>query len=201
MRVTSHTFELVGGDLALDFLNTIHDWTVAEPRDYLPTLPEALRFGAAAGALSAAETRRLVALPAGQEVRRLRELRARLERIFRAAVIDRAPLPADLDALADDAAAAARAARLRRGRDHLAREIDVGVAGVAALRLRIVEAALALLTSPRFAGVKTCPACGWFFVDSSKNRSRRWCSMATCGSNAKARRYYWRSKHRPAKST
>jgi predicted RNA-binding Zn ribbon-like protein len=199
--VPPHTFELVGGDIALDFLNTIHDWTVAQPRDYLPSFSEALRFGVTAGALSRPETRRLTAMPAGQELRRLRELRERLERIFRAAVVHRAPLSADLDALADDAAAAARAARLRRVRGHLTRVIDVDAAGVAALRWRVVEAALALLTGSRFASVKTCPACGWFFVDSSKNGSRRWCSMATCGSNAKARRYYWRSKHRPPKST
>ncbi|MGH7701051.1 MAG: CGNR zinc finger domain-containing protein [Gemmatimonadales bacterium] len=42
--------------------------------------------------------------------------------------------------------------------------------------------------------MKSCPSCGWFFLDASKNRSRRWCSMATCGSSAKARRYYRRRK-------
>ena len=199
--MTAHTFELVGSDLALDFLNTVHDWTVSQPRDYLPSFADAFRFGAAAGALSPAERRRLARLPSGQELRRLRGARARLERIFRAAVVARTPLPADLDALAGDAAAAARTARLRPVRGHLTREIDVDAAGVAALRWRIVEAALALLTAARFARVKTCPACGWFFVDTSKNGSRRWCSMAMCGSSAKARRYYWRSKHRPAKST
>ncbi len=192
--MTTHTFELVGGDLALNFVNTMHDWTVPEPRDYLPAFPDALRFAVAAGALTPTEARRLTARPSGSELRRLRELRARLERIFRTALIARAPLTADLDALARDAADAARWARLRRSRGQLAREIAVSLAGVAAPRWRIVEAAIALLTSPRFASVKTCPACGWFFLDTSKNRSRRWCSMATCGSNAKARRYYWRSK-------
>ncbi len=190
----THRFELVGGDLALDFLNTIHDWTVPAPRDYLPDFHEAVRFGAAAGGLTRGEARRLAARPAGSELRRLRELRARLERIFRAALVERAPLAADLEALAHDAGDAARTARLRRAKKHLARAISLDVAGAATLRWRVVEAALALLTSERFASVKTCPACGWFFLDTSKNKSRRWCSMATCGSNAKARRYYWRTK-------
>ena len=190
----AHRFELIGGDLSLDFLNTIHDWTVPEPRDYLPDFREVLRFGAASRALTSGEARRLAARNAGSELRRLRELRARLERIFRGAIVQRAPLARDLDALARDAADAARAARLRRVKQHVAREITIDTAGQSTLRWRIVEAALALLTSERFANVKTCPACGWFFLDTSKNKSRRWCSMTTCGSNAKARRYYWRSK-------
>jgi predicted RNA-binding Zn ribbon-like protein len=190
----AHRFELVGGDLVLDFLNTIHDWTVAEPRDYLPDFAAALRFGTAARALTRGEARRLSARPAASELRRLRELRARLERVFRAAIVQRAPLAGDLNALSKDAASAARAVRLRRTRQHLVREVTLDAAGPATLRWRVVDAALALLTSERFNSVKTCPACGWFFLDTSKNKSRRWCSMATCGSNAKARRYYWRSK-------
>lgn len=45
--------------------------------------------------------------------------------------------------------------------------------------------------------LKTCPTpagCGWFFLDQSKNKSRRWCSMQTCGNNAKVRRFHQRSK-------
>ena len=39
--------------------------------------------------------------------------------------------------------------------------------------------------------LKRCenPRCGWLFVDRSRNRSRRWCEMATCGNRAKARRH------------
>jgi predicted RNA-binding Zn ribbon-like protein len=33
------------------------------------------------------------------------------------------------------------------------------------------------------------PACRWLFVDESKNHSRVWCEMATCGSRAKMTPY------------
>ena len=38
---------------------------------------------------------------------------------------------------------------------------------------------------------KVCGAasCRWLFFDTSKNCSRRWCDMATCGNRAKARRF------------
>lgn len=31
--------------------------------------------------------------------------------------------------------------------------------------------------------------CGWVFVDTSKNRSRQWCEMRTCGNRANVRRF------------
>ncbi|KAB7843778.1 CGNR zinc finger domain-containing protein [Streptomyces mobaraensis] len=41
------------------------------------------------------------------------------------------------------------------------------------------------------ARLKRCAehGCAWVFWDTSKNRSRRWCSMRVCGNRAKARRY------------
>ncbi|MGH8915422.1 MAG: CGNR zinc finger domain-containing protein [Acidimicrobiia bacterium] len=39
-----------------------------------------------------------------------------------------------------------------------------------------------------------CPSCDWLFHDTTRNRSRRWCDMADCGSRDKALRYYHRHK-------
>ncbi len=37
--------------------------------------------------------------------------------------------------------------------------------------------------------LKVCGGCGWAFQDVSKNKSRRWCDMALCGSQQKSRAY------------
>ena len=37
--------------------------------------------------------------------------------------------------------------------------------------------------------------CHWAFYDSSRNRSRTWCSMSVCGNRAKARSYRARARH------
>ena len=189
-----HVFRLVGGDPALDFVNTIHDWTAPEPRDYLPTFAEALRFAEAAGLVTRREARELAGLAGNAELRRIHEMRLRLERVFRAVRSERSPAPEDLDALAHDAAEAGRAARLRFDRARLTRIIDLETTGAATLRLRLVERAIALLTSDQLERLSACPSCGWYFLDTTKNRSRRWCSMDMCGSAVKARRYYWRTK-------
>jgi predicted RNA-binding Zn ribbon-like protein len=36
--------------------------------------------------------------------------------------------------------------------------------------------------------------CRWAFYDHSRNRSGRWCSMATCGNQQKARTYRERAR-------
>jgi predicted RNA-binding Zn ribbon-like protein len=53
----------------------------------------------------------------------------------------------------------------------------------------VAYAATELLTSGPLGRVKNCAGCNWLFVDESKNRSRRWCSMEECGTHAKMRRY------------
>ena len=59
----------------------------------------------------------------------------------------------------------------------------------------VARAAAELLTSDRAARVRECEdnrGCGYLFIDQTKNHSRRWCSMESCGNRAKARRHYSR---------
>jgi predicted RNA-binding Zn ribbon-like protein len=49
--------------------------------------------------------------------------------------------------------------------------------------------ATTLILDPPPQGVRACDRCGWFFIDSSRGRRRRWCSMKTCGNQAKVARY------------
>jgi len=202
-QIRQHRFKLAGGHPALDFINTVRDWTVPEPQDYLGDFADAVRFGEAAGVLTRADALRIRGRTPRIELTRLRELRVLLRRIFQKGLSGEEPSRTDLGKLSADLAEAARATRLRvaaqtqpSAQVPMRREITAEKAGVALLRLRIVEAAVALLVSDAMLRVKSCPTCGWFFLDISKNRSRRWCSMDTCGAVAKSRRYYRRSKER-----
>ena len=74
------------------------------------------------------------------------------------------------------------------------------VAPLDALLWPVARSAAELLTTPHLlARVGQCAddrGCGWLFVDTSRNRSRRWCDMRDCGNRAKQRRYYLRSRDR-----
>ena len=201
--IRQHQFKLAGGHPALDFINTVQDWTVPEPHDYLGEFGDAIRFGETTGLLTRADVLRLRHRTPAMELTRLRRLRALLKRTFQMRLSGKAPGSTDLGKLSADLAQAARATRLmvatqtpRSPQVPMRREVTMEKAGDSLLRLRIVEAAVALLVSDEMSRVKSCPTCGWFFLDASKNRSRRWCSMNTCGAVAKARRYYRRLKAR-----
>ena len=55
----------------------------------------------------------------------------------------------------------------------------------------IVWSLAELLTAPEFSRVRRCEAddCGWLFIDASRARSRRWCTMSDCGNLAKVRAF------------
>lgn len=139
----------------------------------------------------------------------VRELRHLLHRIFTDVAEGRLPRPGDLSALEASLADSGERRTLVPAGDG---ELGWGWKSdapapadlpaekrMAAARARILGAiarsAADLLASGELDRVKVCDAhdCGWFFVDVSRNKSRRWCDMAGCGNRDKARRY--RERH------
>lgn len=72
--------------------------------------------------------------------------------------------------------------------------------GVTGAMGRIVAAVYASMGDPEWSRLKLCssPTCRWAFYDRSRNHSSRWCTMASCGNRAKARRFREHSRG-PAK--
>jgi len=204
---SSWDHNLAGGHPVLDFVNTVDDWTKAGAPDYFTTFADAERFGEAVGLISRREALQLaesgsdIGRAAAGELRSLRQLRASLERIVRASIESRQPPQPDLAVIHRGFVEAVRATELVASPGApLSRRIGVDANGPVALRLRILDAAMALLQSDALRQVKACPTCGWYFLDVSKNQSRVWCSMDSCGARAKARRYYHRTKRRSSSS-
>jgi predicted RNA-binding Zn ribbon-like protein len=53
----------------------------------------------------------------------------------------------------------------------------------------VAYSAADLLVSDDLHRVKRCAGCPWLFLDGSRNKSRRWCDMADCGTAQKMQRY------------
>lgn len=60
----------------------------------------------------------------------------------------------------------------------------------------ILRSALHLFASPDLARLRECAGerCGKLYLDHTRNASRRWCDMETCGNRAKARRHLARRR-------
>lgn len=100
-------------------------------------------------------------------------------------------------------AAATRDYELRAG-DPTAGEpalVPLGAGIHAALGQVVASYAIARATGA-IDRLKLCANCGFAFVDESRNRSRRWCEMRSCGNQRKVRAYRSRRRQRssPAES-
>ncbi len=63
--------------------------------------------------------------------------------------------------------------------------------GVRGALSRVVAAAATARIKGSWHRLKICPAddCHWAFYDTSRNRSKRWCSMEVCGNRSKVRAF------------
>lgn len=195
--------DFVGGHPVLDFVNTVSNWIDGE-KDKIDSFATWLDWCREAGQLSKAEADRLARLAAADErtaeasLRRVRTLRLALYRLSAWAAGEAA---LDESALAELRRWWEKDQRDRRlvpasDGQRLA-SICVGDNDDLDLPLRrLARAGVALLSDPVTERIKRCGGirCGWLFLDTSKNKSRRWCDMATCGNSAKARRF--RQAHR-----
>lgn len=194
-------FDLSGGALCLDFVNTLSDRT-AEPDEHLRTYGDLLEFARQAGALSNTEVAELAAQaeadPDYGERTTARAVRTReaLYRIFRAIADESVPRDEDLESFNSVLVEGLAQARLiREGNSY--RWSWAGDCSCLERPLwQIAHSAADLLASGRLDRVRVCDSetCQWLFLDESRNRSRRWCDMATCGNRAKARRHYERAR-------
>ena len=191
------TFRCPGGELCLDFCNTGQGARDLGGTEWLADYGDLLDWLEAAGALGAEQARRLAR--AGREApetaarlwRRALQLREALQRLLEARVRGQAPLREDLRRFETEYAQAAPHARLDWHGTHAVWRLDPGAADPAAALQPIVQSAVQLLASERLARTRRCcnPSCSWLFVDDTRNRSRRWCEMASCGNLHKVRRH------------
>jgi predicted RNA-binding Zn ribbon-like protein len=101
--------------------------------------------------------------------------------------------PLDIATL-NEAVAASRL-RARFGSDRTAR-LEPEAIGVEGALGRIAAALFAATAQQDFNRLKLCGSrsCRRVFYDRSRNRSSRWCEMASCGNRQKARRFRERAK-------
>jgi predicted RNA-binding Zn ribbon-like protein len=179
----------LGGDVALDFCNTLVGWGDAAPRDYLLGYEHLVVWARDVGLVSAEQADGL-RVRAGRERRAAAEELERARRLraaFYPLALDPRPGP-DWELVAAEARAAAATLRLELDGDR-ARWAFAGDERLDLPVLAVAWATASFLTSSRPAPVGRCPGrgCGWLFLN--PRGSRRWCLMATCGNREKARRH------------
>jgi predicted RNA-binding Zn ribbon-like protein len=182
--------------LALDFANTVNERTTSAPIERLTSYDDFIEFSRQTEIVSDAEAKALLAKAKknGEEAanvhRRAVRLRDALYAVFEAVAEGRRPSEKDLAIFNEHLAHLRLTSDLTWCYQGGCRELDGPLCD-------IVRAALELLEPDRRARVGVCgnDTCRFLFFDVTKNRTRRWCEMKTCGNREKARRFRQHSSH------
>jgi predicted RNA-binding Zn ribbon-like protein len=193
-----YVFDLDGGRACLDFANT-HGSSGEHLNSYLDLVAFASQselITAADGGWLQAQARRD---PAGARavLARATRLRDAMQSIFSSVAAGQVPPSVALGVLNVELAASLGHARVQPAdakgefvwgwRD---RALDLPLWPICR------SAADVLVSDNERRLVRECGAgdCAWLFVDTTRNRSRQWCSMRSCGNREKARRHYQRQR-------
>ena len=193
-------FDLTGGNVCLDFANTLDD-RHTDPKELLKTYIDLAHFAEDTGLLTSSEADRLCertqAQPreAEKALRHARELREAIHDVFWPLITHRLASGPALERLNDEAKGAAEHLRLVQVGHHFEWQFQDSD-DFDRFLWPIARAAADLLASDQLQYVRACHSkqCEWFFLDTSKNHQRRWCDMTKCGNRAKAQRFYARQK-------
>ncbi len=192
----------VGEQLALDLLNSVcAPW--GEVIEWLGNGKDLLDWLLAAELLDSAEVKRLTAQHGATELDKIAAQARQLRETFRDLVMRYAGQQLDAQALHE---LQPLNELLREDRQHPQAGTDKD--GNPALVWRrdwqqpeqlltcLALPMLELLCSASLARVKQCEGhtCPLWFLDTSKNQRRRWCTMAVCGNRAKAAAHRARNK-------
>lgn len=199
-EVKAGSVDLIGGELCLDFTNTVGNRGSDYLHDYLVSYAALLAWSEHVGLLPHPTARGLreIAEKRPADAKRVLEratvLREALFRILSNVSTGRASQSLDLLIVNENLAHALSHRRIVRSQSAFEWGWQASEGALDQMLWPITRSAADLLTSDRLSRVRECEGdpCGWLFIDSSKNHSRRWCSMGDCGNRAKAQRFYAR---------
>jgi predicted RNA-binding Zn ribbon-like protein len=178
-----------GLDACADLINTLE--LVEGDEDRLPTPDAAVAFLAGHDLGHEADLRRQAARDGDAWLRRVHDARAALRELWDANVEGRAPDPRSLEVLNGllDRGPRIQLRQTLAGVEVAHRHPEDDPTGEALARAAtpLVEAIAAGATHR----LRICAndECRWVFEDASRAGRRRWCDMATCGNQAKVRRF------------
>jgi predicted RNA-binding Zn ribbon-like protein len=194
-------FEFTGKRLCLDFTNTVNDRT-SSPRELLNSYENLLTWSQEAHILTWQEVEALRERArqhpgaATEVLARAVAVREAIYAIFTARAHGITASKYDLDRLNIELTRANIQMCLVPEQDGFTWNWADKEQALDAMLWPVVRSAADVLTSEELQDVRVCASddCGWVFLDTSKNHSRRWCDMKGCGNRAKARKHYSQKK-------
>jgi len=196
------TYSFQGGELCLDFANTVGAHNSDHPSEGMRTYADLLAWTRQAKLISSREEAELLRATTQQSGRaeavlaRAHELREAIFCVFMATAAGKTPAADDLTILNAEVTEACSHARVARTGSGFGWHWVGETEALDRMLWPVARSAADLLVSGNLSRVRNCAnaTCGWLFYDTSRNNSRRWCDMRDCGNRDKVRRHYQRQR-------
>jgi predicted RNA-binding Zn ribbon-like protein len=196
-------FEFIGGQIALDFVNTV-DWEDGNElkSERLNGYDDLVAWARAARVIYGQEPAHLLEeasrrpAKAAAALAEAIVLRRVLRDIFSRLAAGKRPSRASIDSLNTQLQEAFSHLYLDLTAKEMTWNCEREKNDLRQMLWPVTWAASTLLTSEGLGRLRECEgsSCGWLFLDQSRNGSRRWCDMKVCGNRVKAARFYANSK-------
>ena len=190
MDINDTNFVFLGNNLAIDFVNT----QIIQRGELVELLEEnadVMRWAQQAGYAITGKCQ-------SEELETVRKMRAALRELFQAAIEERLPPQQALTTVNRHLAenGTHQILQLNTSSGALTLEPNLKAIDLFALLAKLAYEGAQLLTAPAVSNIKSCsnPNCLLVFLDTSRTRKRRWCSMDICGNRAKAAKHYRKQK-------
>ena len=195
------TVSLDGGCLCFDFINTVNSWEPTVGQDYLVDFEDFIKFlrrrdrpvtdEYAAGLMRLYKKDKELC---ETFLDRIKVVRSFLYNFF--AVIAENKLP-DEDQIAtfnELQQEMFKSLKTDYSDEGLKSKL-IFVADLSSATHPIIKSAYDILNNENLSKIKSCPECGWLFLDMTKNQKKIYCNPQYCGSAVKMRKYYKKKRN------
>ncbi|WP_117194801.1 CGNR zinc finger domain-containing protein [Rhizobium terrae] len=179
----------IGGHPALDLANAVFNRRVPQPdNELLKSAGDVGNWFKASGLAGAREAEAVAGIAGRPFLKGIHAIREASARIFGLLIGEKPPAAEALGLLFECAAGGLTCGAIG---------LDGTRPKLAPARWQDPDAVLAVLAMLSIEGfftlprdrLRSCPRCGWLFLDTSRGGKRRWCSMRICGNREKVSRH------------
>ena len=199
---SGYKFDLSGGALCLDFANTVSHRHLPQSRaEHLGSYADLVAFAEQSSLIPSKLSTRLHTRANGNPAEARKAFRKSIVfrevmyRVFSEIAAGKHARLEDIHQINDFTLEALKHRKLIRTNGDYRWQWQYDGGNLDRVLWPIADSAASLLTSEDRAAIRECDAsdCEWLFLDHSRNGSRRWCDMKSCGNRQKARRHYQRA--------
>ncbi|UZR98437.1 CGNR zinc finger domain-containing protein [Chondrinema litorale] len=190
------TYKLIGGEICFDFTNTISWRETDHPHEWFDIEENLAQWAQITGILDCNQSRQLLhsTKDFNNELEQLKKTRLFLYNLFNSQITQGFISNDALHKLSLLTQKANSHQILSPSPSGYIWSWQQGIKPSELILFSVLKSASDVLTRGDLSRIKKCPSCQWLFLDTSKNKRRRWCTMEDCGNRHKVNAFNKRNK-------